>query len=92
MLRPERLLLSKTKSDIGLPVTVSDITFLGNNVHVATKTRKGNDLSVRLPFGHERSPDSIGEMPFGSDSMPGRRTFSVSEIAAISVRRRAMEQ
>lgn len=53
MLRPERLLLSKTKSDIGLPVTVSDITFLGNNVHVATKTRKGNDLSVRLPFGHE---------------------------------------
>ncbi|RVP14361.1 ABC transporter ATP-binding protein [Sinorhizobium meliloti] len=53
MLRPERLLLSKRQSESGLPVTVSDITFLGNNVHVATKTSKGNDLSVRLPFGHE---------------------------------------
>ncbi|OHV79515.1 hypothetical protein LCM4579_02850 [Ensifer sp. LCM 4579] len=26
---------------------------LGNNVHAASKTSKGNDLSVRLPFGHE---------------------------------------
>jgi putative spermidine/putrescine transport system ATP-binding protein len=32
---------------------VSDFTFLGNNVHVVTKTSKGDELAVRLPFGHE---------------------------------------
>ncbi|MGN8114330.1 ABC transporter ATP-binding protein [Labrys sp. 22185] len=53
MLRPERLFLSKASSDKGVPVTVSDITFLGNNIHVVTRTGKGNELSVRLPFGHE---------------------------------------
>ncbi|MBO9099634.1 MULTISPECIES: ABC transporter ATP-binding protein [unclassified Rhizobium] len=55
MLRPERLQL--TRSPPGAPgslsVTVNDITFLGNNVHVATRTAKGDMLSVRLPFGHE---------------------------------------
>jgi putative spermidine/putrescine transport system ATP-binding protein len=53
MLRPERLFLSKSQQAQGLPVTVCDITFLGNNVHVAAKTSKGDDLAVRLPFGHE---------------------------------------
>jgi putative spermidine/putrescine transport system ATP-binding protein len=53
MLRPERLFLSRTPQDRGLPATVSDFTFLGNNVHVVTKTSRGDDLSVRLPFGHE---------------------------------------
>ncbi|QEN85765.1 ABC transporter ATP-binding protein [Labrys sp. KNU-23] len=53
MLRPERLFLSKTQQERGLPVTVSDITFLGNNIHVVTRTGRGDELSVRLPFGHE---------------------------------------
>lgn len=53
MLRPERLFLSKTQQERGLPVTVSDITFLGNNIHVVTRTGRGEELSVRLPFGHE---------------------------------------
>ncbi|MFB9948958.1 ABC transporter ATP-binding protein [Rhizobium puerariae] len=53
MLRPERLFLSKAPQETGLPATVNDITFLGNNVHVVTTTARGNDLSVRLPFGHE---------------------------------------
>jgi putative spermidine/putrescine transport system ATP-binding protein len=36
-----------------LAVTVNDIRFLGNNVHVATRTARGDALAVRLPFGHE---------------------------------------
>ncbi|GAB1584289.1 MULTISPECIES: ABC transporter ATP-binding protein [Phyllobacteriaceae] len=53
MLRPERLLLSRAPVEAGLPVTVDDITFLGNNIEVSTRTRTGDSLSVRLPFGHE---------------------------------------
>ena len=53
MLRPERLSLSRTLVPAGLAVTVRDITFLGNNVEVATATDTGADLAVRLPFGHE---------------------------------------
>ena len=54
MLRPERIRLGHGNSEgKGLSATVSDITFLGNNVHVATQTATGEALSVRLPFGHE---------------------------------------
>ncbi|MBN9045978.1 MAG: ABC transporter ATP-binding protein [Rhizobiales bacterium] len=52
MLRPERVLLAKSPVETGLPATVTDITFLGNNVEVAASTDTGNGLSVRLPFGH----------------------------------------
>lgn len=53
LLRPERLFLSQKPLEAGLPVTVDDITFLGNNIEVSTRTSKGDSLSVRLPFGHE---------------------------------------
>ena len=54
MLRPERIRLSRNRVQKGsLAATVSDITFLGNNVHVATETAAGEALAVRLPFGHE---------------------------------------
>ncbi|ENN84933.1 putative ABC-transporter ATP-binding protein [Rhizobium freirei PRF 81] len=53
LLRPERLSLSRAQIDAGLAVTISDITFLGNNVEVSTRTASGDSLSVRLPFGHE---------------------------------------
>ncbi|MBB5574928.1 MULTISPECIES: ABC transporter ATP-binding protein [Rhizobium] len=54
MLRPERIRLSRNQVQKGsLAATVSDITFLGNNVHVATETTAGEALAVRLPFGHE---------------------------------------
>ncbi|MBB2683734.1 UNVERIFIED_ORG: hypothetical protein GGD47_001309 [Rhizobium etli] len=43
----------KGTSGAGLAATVSDITFLGNNIHVSTETATGEALSVRLPFGHE---------------------------------------
>ncbi|MQB10027.1 ABC transporter ATP-binding protein [Agrobacterium sp. ICMP 6402] len=55
MLRPERLQLSRSKlaSAAGFQATVSDITFLGNNVHVVAYTGSGEPLAVRLPFGHD---------------------------------------
>ncbi|QND45032.1 ABC transporter ATP-binding protein (plasmid) [Rhizobium lusitanum] len=54
MLRPERIRLGRgNDTSDGFSATVSDITFLGNNVHVATQTAAGEALSVRLPFGHE---------------------------------------
>jgi putative spermidine/putrescine transport system ATP-binding protein len=53
MLRPERIRLSRGEAGgRGLAATVNDITFLGNNVHVATETAAGEALGVRLPFGH----------------------------------------
>ncbi|MBK5571591.1 ABC transporter ATP-binding protein [Ensifer sp. SSB1] len=52
LLRPERLSLSQAPVDAGLSVTIDDITFLGNNIEVATQTSNGDTLSVRLPFGH----------------------------------------
>ncbi|MNL33597.1 TOBE domain protein [compost metagenome] len=55
MLRPERLQLSRNRpgSYAGFQATVSDITFLGNNVHVVAHTGSGEPFAVRLPFGHE---------------------------------------
>jgi putative spermidine/putrescine transport system ATP-binding protein len=53
LLRPERLSLSQAPVNSGLAVTVGDITFLGNNIEVSTRTSRGDNLSVRLPYGHE---------------------------------------
>jgi len=52
LLRPERLSLFHQDTTGALPVTVEDITFLGNTVEVATQTHTGLPLTVRLPFGH----------------------------------------
>ena len=53
MLRPERTRINPAGAEPGaIPVTVTDITFLGSNVHVATETSGGTPISVRLPFGH----------------------------------------
>jgi putative spermidine/putrescine transport system ATP-binding protein len=54
MLRPERINLSQKKpTEPALAATVRDITFLGNNTHVQAQTPKREDISVRVPFGHE---------------------------------------
>jgi putative spermidine/putrescine transport system ATP-binding protein len=54
MLRPERLKLTKAApSGVALSAVVNDITFLGNNVHVVAQTHRGEEISVRLPFGHD---------------------------------------
>ncbi|MBW3095832.1 ABC transporter ATP-binding protein [Pseudohoeflea coraliihabitans] len=55
LLRPERMDLSRQAGPdkTGLPVQISDITFLGSNIHVAAATGWGETVSVRLPFGHQ---------------------------------------
>jgi len=56
MLRPERLSLTRgagAQGGANLAATVTDITFLGSNIHVAAAAETGEALSVRLPFGHE---------------------------------------
>ena len=53
LLRPERINLVRGAVGGGLPATVTDITFLGNNFHIAAVTSRGEPLSIRLPFGHE---------------------------------------
>ncbi|CAM3062765.1 ABC transporter ATP-binding protein [Paracoccus nototheniae] len=54
MLRPERIGLSATAGPDGasLPVTVEDVTFLGNSSTVSARTGWGEALGVRLNFGH----------------------------------------
>lgn len=64
MLRPERLSLSLTQQEQALPTKVEDITFLGNHVHVATRTGDGVLVSVRLPFGHH----ALAGMARGTDA------------------------
>jgi putative spermidine/putrescine transport system ATP-binding protein len=54
MLRPERIDLAR-KADPNLSsiaVTVSDLTFLGNNTHVNATTAWNEELAIRLPYGH----------------------------------------
>lgn len=53
MLRPERMDLATQGP--GMPVTVRDITFLGNNTSVDVETGWGDRLPVRLNFGHALS-------------------------------------
>ncbi|MFT3688693.1 ABC transporter ATP-binding protein [Paenirhodobacter sp.] len=50
MLRPERIDLAAEGA--GMPVTVRDLTFLGNNTSVEVATGWGDTLPVRLNFGH----------------------------------------
>ena len=54
MLRPERIDLAAQPGTPGasLPVTVEDVTFLGNNSTVSARTGWGEVLSVRMNFGH----------------------------------------
>lgn len=63
MLRPERISLKKehTGSTIKLDVEIDDVTFLGNNTHLAVKTSWGQALSVRLAYGSKQS----GELALG---------------------------
>ena len=60
MLRPERIDLraAQPADRASLPVTVSDVTFLGSSTVVHAETQWGEPLTVRLPFGHELSLDT----------------------------------
>ncbi|WP_211242245.1 ABC transporter ATP-binding protein [Paracoccus gahaiensis] len=54
MLRPERIDLTPGRGREGasLPVTVEDVTFLGNSSTISARTPWGEVLAVRLTFGH----------------------------------------
>lgn len=54
MLRPERVTLTREAGEPGtsLPVSVDDVTFLGNTTSVELRTKWGDALSVRIGFGH----------------------------------------
>ncbi|MGP9790336.1 ABC transporter ATP-binding protein [Roseinatronobacter sp. NSM] len=54
MLRPERIALSAVKGPecATLPVTIENLTFLGNATTVTARTGWGETLTVRLNFGH----------------------------------------
>ncbi len=52
LLRPERISISLSRQDNGLPVTVRDLTFLGNMVEVSSVTDQDEPVTVRIPFGN----------------------------------------
>jgi putative spermidine/putrescine transport system ATP-binding protein len=54
MLRPERIGLAEAAPEgvTGLTVTIEDFVFLGTGTAVRVRTRWGEAVSVRLPFGH----------------------------------------
>ena len=55
MLRPERIDLARQPDAArsSIAVTISDVTFLGNNTYVKVTTAWNDGLAVRLPYGHE---------------------------------------
>lgn len=53
LLRPERLSLLREPDGQCLPVTVRDVTFLGNTVEASVQTNEGENLSVRLPITNQ---------------------------------------
>jgi putative spermidine/putrescine transport system ATP-binding protein len=55
MIRPEQMrihALRNASSAEGLPVTVRDITYLGDAMHYAVATPWQQEISVRMPAGH----------------------------------------
>ncbi|MEZ0606047.1 ABC transporter ATP-binding protein [Paraburkholderia sp. IW21] len=64
MIRPEQMhihALHNTSSAAGLPVTVRDITYLGDAMHYAVATPWQQEISIRMPAGHRHDSGlSIG--------------------------------
>lgn len=66
MVRPDRIRLRRQPGNgqtdtAGLPVTVSDVTFLGDVMHVTVKTGWGDDMSIRLPHEDIGETVSVGQ-------------------------------
>jgi putative spermidine/putrescine transport system ATP-binding protein len=64
MIRPEQMriqALRNASSAAGLPVTVRDITYLGDAMHYAVATPWQQEISIRMPAGHRHDSGlSIG--------------------------------
>jgi len=83
MLRPERIALSQARpAAAALAATILDITFLGNNIHVQTRTEVGEAVSVRLPFGHETAAGiSTGQTVWLSFDAPAAHAFCAPALS-----------
>ena len=67
MIRPDRLTIARpgdTALPIRVPATIVDTTFLGDVIHVLTRTSWGGDVSVRLP-----RDAFAGDLPRASESV-----------------------
>jgi putative spermidine/putrescine transport system ATP-binding protein len=68
MIRPEQMrirALQGAKGESGLPVTVRDITYLGDAMHYAVATPWQQEISVRMPAAHRHDSGlSIGTQAF----------------------------
>ncbi|WP_323026503.1 ABC transporter ATP-binding protein [Castellaniella sp.] len=52
LLRPERISVSLSRQECGVPVTIRDLTFLGNMVEVSSVTDRDESVKIRIPFGN----------------------------------------
>ncbi len=68
MIRPEQMrirALQSAKGEAGLPVTVRDITYLGDAMHYAVATPWQQEISIRMPAAHRHDSGlSIGTQAF----------------------------
>ncbi|ONC93951.1 ABC transporter ATP-binding protein [Burkholderia pseudomallei] len=68
MLRPEQMrirALQGATGEVGLPVTVRDITYLGDAMHYAVATPWQQEISIRMPASHRHDSGlSIGTQAF----------------------------
>ena len=63
MLRPEQIRIHAQPSGAageGLPVTVRDVTYLGDTMHYAVSTPWDQEIDVRTSIGARESSLSIG--------------------------------
>ena len=68
MIRPEQMrihALQSAQGEAGLPVTVRDITYLGDAMHYAVATPWQQEISIRMPAGHRHDSGlSVGTQAF----------------------------
>lgn len=68
MIRPEQMrirALQGATGEVGLPVTVRDITYLGDAMHYAVATPWQQEISIRMPASHRHDSGlSIGTQAF----------------------------
>jgi len=80
MIRPEQMrirALQSTKGEAGLPVTVRDITYLGDAMHYAVDTPWQQEISIRMPAAHRHDSGlSIGTQAFVDWDARDARVFA----------------
>jgi putative spermidine/putrescine transport system ATP-binding protein len=82
MIRPEQMRIRALQSAdraAGLPVTVRDITYLGDAMHYAVATPWQQEISIRMPAGHRHDSGlSIGTQALVDWDVRDTRLFAQS--------------